>query len=194
MEHQKILHLLNKENNSTFVTRKQNIVNDQLNVNYDVGNEIICFTEVLKSDLCAFNDAYILVKVVFKNCAPFIKCITKIDGTTIDDAEDLVMPMYNVIEYSSHYSETTGSLVFYLKDEPTNFNADITSNKKVNSFEYKAKLLGSTGADGNNGILKNATIAVPLKYLSNFWRSLRMSLINCKIEWKFKWITPNVID
>ena len=89
MEHQKILHLLNKENNSTFVTRKQNIVNDQLNANYDVGNEIICFTEVLKSNLCAFNDAYILVKAAFKNCAPFIKCITKIDGTTIDDAEDL---------------------------------------------------------------------------------------------------------
>ena len=189
------------------MTRKWNIVSDQSNGNYDVGNEIVYKTEVLKSNLCDNNDAYILVRsdivttahnnptfVAFKNCAPFIKCITKIDGTTIDDAEDLVMPMYNVIEYSSHYSETTGSLVFYLKDEPTNFNADITSNKKVNSFEYKAKLLGSTGADGNNGILKNATIAVPLKYLSNFWRSLRMSLINCKIEWKFKWITPNVID
>ena len=66
-------------------------------------------------------------QVAFKNCAPLTNCITKIDGTTIDDTEDLdlVMPMYNLIEYSSNYSETTETLGFYSKDEATNFNADI---------------------------------------------------------------------
>ena len=65
-------------------------------------------------------------KVAFKNSTTFTKCITKIDGTTIDDTEDLdlVMPIYNLIQYSSNYSETTGSLWFYSKDETTNFNAD----------------------------------------------------------------------
>ena len=82
-------------------------------------------TEVLKSNLCDYNDAYILVSgdiittannhatsIAFKNCAPFTKCITKIDRATTDDAEaiDLVMPMYNLVEYSSNHSDTTGSL------------------------------------------------------------------------------------
>ena len=126
MEHQKILHLLNDANDYKFTTRKWNIVNDHLNANYGIGNEIIYHAEVLKSNLCDYNDAYILVRmdiivtvapatqVAFKNCAPFTKCITiiKVDGTTIDDAEDLdlVMRMYNLIEYSSNYYETTESL------------------------------------------------------------------------------------
>ena len=115
-------------------------------------------TEILKSNLFDYNDAYILVggditiagrnivtEVVFKNCAPFTKYITKIDETTIDDAEnlDLVMPMYNLIEYSSNYYETTGSLWFYSKDEAANFDADIVdNNNNFESFNYKAKLLG----------------------------------------------------
>ena len=204
MEHQKILNSLNEASDSKFVTRKWNIFNDQSNANYDAGNEIIYNTEVLKSNLCDYNDAYILVrgditvtaagvtKVAFKNCAPFTKCITKIDGTTIDDAEDLdlVMPMYNLIEYSSNYSETTGSLWFYSKDEATDFNADIVNDNNFKSFKYKAKLLGNAvvqADNADNGVLKNATIAVPLKYLSNFWRSLEMPLINCKVELKLKW-------
>ena len=78
--------------------------------------------------------------------------------------------MYNLMEYSSNYSETTGSLWFYSKDEATNLNADIANN---NNFKYlrlnfKDTLLGNTKADGNNGILKNTAIAMPLKYLSNF--------------------------
>ena len=111
MEHQKILNLLNEANGSRFVTRKWNTVNDQSNANYDVGNEIIYNTEVSKSNLCDYNDAYILVRVntniighqltqlAFESCAPFTKSITKFDGTTIDDIKDLdlVMPMYNVI-------------------------------------------------------------------------------------------------
>ena len=107
------------------MTRKWNFVNDQLNANYDAGNEINYDTEVLKSNLCDYKDAYILVTgdivttannnptpVAFKNCATFTKCIIKIDGTKTDNAEDLdlVMLMYNLIEYSSNYSETTGIL------------------------------------------------------------------------------------
>ena len=105
---------------------------------------------------------------------------TKIDGTTIDEAEDLdlVMPMYNLIEYSSIYSETTGSLWFYSKDEATDFNADIANTYDFNSFKYKAELLGNTLAQPNTNnakaIVRNAAIAVPLKYLSNFWRLSRI--------------------
>ena len=93
--------------NSKFATRKWNIVNDNPKSNYGVGNEITYNIEVLKSNLCDYNDVYILVngdiifraagaaQVAFKNGAPFTKCITKIDETTIDDVEnlDLVMPM-----------------------------------------------------------------------------------------------------
>ena len=154
MEHQKILHLLNEANDSIFVTRKWSIVNDLSNSNYDVGNEIIYNKEVLRSNLCDYNDAYILVRgnialighqvtqVTFKNCARFTKCIPKIDGTTIDDAEDLhlVMPMYNLIEFNSNYSETTGSLWFYSKDEATSFNSDIANTNNFKSFMHKTKL------------------------------------------------------
>ena len=111
-------------NDSKFVTRKWNIVNDNSKTKYHVGNQITYNTEVLKSNLCDYNDPYILVRgnisvtpapetqVAFTNCAPFTKGITKIDWTTIDDAKDLdlVMPMYNLTEYSPNYSETTGSL------------------------------------------------------------------------------------
>ena len=129
MEHQKILNLLNEANDSKFVTRKWNIVNDNSKTNYDVGNEIICNTEVLKSNLCDYNDAYILVRVnitiighqvtqvAFKNCAPFIKCIKKIDGATIDDAEDLdiIMSTYNLIELDQIILKRQESFGFLLK-------------------------------------------------------------------------------
>ena len=100
MGQQKILNLLNKANDSKFVTRKRNIVNDSSNSNYDATNEINYNTEILKYNLCDYNDAYILVRgaiiviaalatqITFKNCAPFTKCITKINETIIDDAED----------------------------------------------------------------------------------------------------------
>ena len=111
MEHQKILNLLNDANDSKFMARKWNIVNDNSKANYNVGNEIICHTEVLKSNLWDRNNAYILVggditiiedqvtQVAFKNCVPFTKCITKTDETTIGDVEnlDLVTPIYNLI-------------------------------------------------------------------------------------------------
>ena len=77
------------------------------------------------------------------------------------------MPMYNLLKNSSNYSDTTGSLRFYSKDEATNFNVDIEDNVNFKSFVYKVKLVGETEAqptpNNNNGILKNAAIAVPLK-------------------------------
>ena len=108
------------------MARNWNMVYDNSKANYDVGNEIIYIMEVLKSNLCDQNDAYILVRggititghqvtqVAFKKCAPFTKCITKIDETTIDGAENLnlVMLMCILIEYSSNYSETTGQEVY----------------------------------------------------------------------------------
>ena len=204
MEHQKILSLLNEANDSIFVTRKWNIVTDDSKANCHVGNEINCNTEVLKSNIYDYNDAYILVRgditateapetqVAFKNWAQFTKCITGIYETTVDNAEnlDLVISMYNLIEYSSNYSETTGSLWFYSKDEATDFNAVIANNNSFKSFEYKTKLLGNTVTqpDPNDasGILKNSAIAVPLKYLSNFQRLREIPLINCKVELKLR--------
>ena len=154
MKHQKILNLLNEANDSKFVTRKWNIVNDNSKSNYDATNEITYNIEILKSNLCDYKHVYILVRddstpiaapvtqVSFRNCAPFAKCITKIDETTIDDAVnlDLFIPMYKLIEYSSNYSETTRSLWFYSKDEATNFNVDIVNDNNFKSYKYKAKL------------------------------------------------------
>ena len=105
MEHKKIKKLLNEPNISKFVTRKWNMVNDKSDANHDLGYEIICNTEVLKSNLCDYNNAYILVKgditvtavsatqVSFKNSASFTKCITKLGGATIDNAEHLDLAM-----------------------------------------------------------------------------------------------------
>ena len=139
----KILKLLNEANDSKSKT------------NYCIGNEIIYNTKVLKSNLRDYNDVIILgrgnititgdqvTQVALKNCAPFTNCITKINRTTIDDAKDLdlVMPMYILIEYSSNYSETAGSLWFYSKDEAIGFNADIANTNNFKSLMYKAKLL-----------------------------------------------------
>ena len=116
----------------------------------------------------------------------------KNNKTTINNAEDidLVVLMYSLIEYSSNYSETIGSLWFYFKDQATDFKANISVTDNFKSLKYKAKLLGNKeDRDYNaaNGILKNAIIAVSLKYLSNFWRSIEMPLINCKVELKFRW-------
>ena len=180
MKHQKALNLLNEANDSKFVTRKWDIVSNNSKVNYNAGIKL-SIVIINNNYFCDYNDAYILARrditvrsapatqVAFTNCAPFTKCITKIDETTIGAVEDLdlVMPMNNSIEYSSNYSETTGSLWFYSKDEGTNFNADIANNNNFKSFEYKAKLLGNTAAqpapNAANGILKKYNNCCPIK-------------------------------
>ena len=164
---------------------------------------------MLRSNLCNFWDAYILVKetiaitgtgadaaarqadkrdkdVTFKNCAPFTKCISRINNTDIDTAQDLdiVMPMYNLIEYSDNYSKKLGSLWKYHKDNPNDNIAD------SESFKSKIKVTGKPPADGNT---KDVETIVPLKYLSNFWRTLEMPLINCEVNLIFTWSRDCVV-
>ena len=159
---------------------------------------------MLRSSLCDYSDAYILVKgnitvnntaadgaaanntnkkVIFKNCAPFTNCISKINNTQIDNAEyiDIVMPMYNLIEYSDNYSKTCGSLWQYCKEIPAVNNAgkivDFNAANATDSFNFKTKITGQT--DNNRRI--DIQLMVPLKYLSNSWRTLKMPLINCEV-------------
>ena len=99
--------------------------------------------------------------------------------------------MYNLIEYSDNYADSSGSLYQFKRDEFPMIGAGNPNNVALDnsaSFKYKASLLGkATDADGNDRSLKNTKIDVPLKYLSNFLRSLEMSLINCKIHLELNW-------
>ena len=128
--------------------------------------------------------------LVFKNCAPFGKFGTEINETFVDETDfiNITMPMYNLIEYSDNYSDTSGSLWQFKRDEITN-NADV-SNDNTPSFKYKASFTGNIEA---NGTKNGAKIAVPLKYLSNFWRALEMPLINCKLDFSLSWIENCVL-
>ena len=196
-----------------FVTKKWIEVYDQSEKNYNTNKEIRIKTPMLRSDLCDFSDACIVVKgditvtnpnnakrnkaVAFKNNAPFINCISKINGVKIDNAEDLdvVMPMYNLLEYSKNYKKTTGSLWNYYRDQPSN---PLSTNSK--SFKYKTSITGNTynvdDDDNNydpNKVGKNeAEIVILLKYFSNFWRSLNIPLINCEVEIIVTW-TKNCV-
>ena len=166
-------------------------------------NQIRFKTPILRSDLCDYSDAYIVVKgkitvtnpdnnaydkkSAFKNNAPFISCISKINNTLTDNAEDLdiVMPMYNLLKYIKNYRKTTGSLLNYYRNEANsvaeeNINYSI---KDSESFDYKTSITGKL--DGNNVENDDIEIVVPLKYLSNFWRILDMPLINCEISFDF---------
>ena len=120
-------------------------------------------------------------QVVFKNCAPFKRCRTEINDTFVDEADfiNIAMLMYNLIEYNDNYSDTSRSLLGFKRDEVAN-NADVTNDDNAPSFNYKANLITNTEADG--------TKAVPLRCLSNFWRSLEVPLINCNVELSLKWI------
>ena len=129
-------------------------------------------------------------KVIFKNCALFTNCISKINKTQRDNAEyiDIVMPMYNLIEYSDNYSQTSGSLWQYCKEIPTVNNAgniiDFTATNTTDSLKFKAKITGQTNNDGR---IDDVEITVPLKYLSHFRRTLEMPLINCEVKLLFYW-------
>ena len=143
-------------------------------------------------------------KVIFKNCAPFTNCICKINNTQIDNAEyiDIVMPMHNLIEYSDNYSKTSGSLFQYCKDVPAvddnddNAIVNFDGTNKTDSFKFKTKVTGKTTANNNDGNIAgrlDVEIMVPLKYLSNFWRTPEMPLINCEIELILTWSRNCVI-
>ena len=142
-------------------------------------------------------------KLTFKNNAAFRSCISKINSTFIDNAEglDIVMLIYNLLEYSDNYSKTSGSLWNYYRDkinDSANKNND-ANNYKINnnktttskSYEYKTKIRGRTPNDNN---ILEAEVVVPLKYLSNFWRSLDLHLINCEIELDLSWSRDCIIS
>ena len=175
MEYQKIANLIDDDASnqpSKFRTRNLVEINDESRGAYNVNSQIKFKTAMLKSNLCDYSDAYILVKgtisvnntaaqgaaanntnkkVIFKNCAPFTNCISEINNTHIDNAKDIdiVMPMYNLIEYSDNYAKTTGSLWQYCNDIPAlDANNEITNfieDNLTDSFKFKAKIIGETG-------------------------------------------------
>ena len=210
MEYQKIANLIDDTSNqpSRFIRRNWVEINDESRAAYNVNCQIKFKTTMLQSSLCDYSDAYILVKgtisvnntaaddaavnntnkkVIFKNCAPFTNCISEIKDI------DIAMPMYNLIEYSDNYAKTTGRLWQYCKDIPSqNYNNAIiifAENNLTDSFNFKAKIKGQTG----NGGTKDVEIMVPLKYLSNFWRTLEMPLINCEVNLILTWSSTRVL-
>ena len=218
MEYQKIANLIDDTSNqpSKFRTKNWVEINDESRGAYNVNSQIKFKTTMLKSSLCDYSDAYILVKgtisvsntaaagpavnnddikVIFKNCAPFTNCISEINNTQIDNAKDIdiVMPMYNLIEYSDNYAKTTGSLWQYCNDIPTRNNNNQLVNFAINnltdSLNFKVKFTGQTDDDGT----KDVEIMVSLKYLSNFWRTLEMPLINCEVNFILTWSSTCVL-
>ena len=240
MEYDKINNLLLSEDNeseklSKFVTREYVRVNILSNT-YNKNKSIRFKTPMLRSNLCDYSDAYILVKgtitvtapgvnngannirdkrnspLILKNNAPFASCITRINGELIEDADDLdiVMSMYNLLDYSKNCSKTIGSLYNYYRDELSD-DADDNNfdNIKVvnsNTFKYKNEITGNTydvdaripNPDGAGqidnpvyNVNKNGTqeveLAIPLKYLGNFWKALNIPLISCEVSLELKW-------
>ena len=192
-------------------------------------------TSILRSDLFGFSNACIVVKgkitvsddekdreemnrqVILKNSAPFISCISKINGALAENAEDLeiVMPMYNLLPYSKNYSKTSASLWSYYRDELTDeTNNNNGPNKNVinsKSFKYKTSITGSTynvprritdddgnpvnnsNYDQNKRGIREVEVAVPLKHLGNFGNSLNIPLINCEMSLALSWSENCVI-
>ena len=190
---------------------------------------------MLKYDLCDFSDAYIVVKgiatvsaderdrnemnrqVILKNNGPFISCISKINDVLVENAEDvnIVMPMYNLLEYSKNYSKTSAFLWNYYRDELTDETNDNNGPNKYlinsKSFKYKKSITGSTynvpgritdddgnpannpNYDQNKRGTKEIEIAVPLKHLGNFWNSLNTLLVNCEMSLNLRWSETCVI-
>ena len=230
MEYDKINNLLLSEDNemseqlSKFVTREYVRVNGLSNT-YNENKSIRFKTPMLRSNLCDYSDAYILVKgtitvtapganngannirdkknrpLILKNNAPFVSCITRINGELIEDADDLdiAIPMYNLLEYSKNYRKTIGSLHNYYRDELTNDGNDNNFDNRnvVNSeaFKYKNKITGNTynvdaGAqvyDINKNGTQKIELAILLRYLGNFWRVVNIPLISCEVFLELKW-------
>ena len=209
MENQKIISLLDKID-----TDSKHFATDENNTNYGVNKDTGAnnpdttkyYTRVLKPNLCDYAEAYILVdgtiraadavnstRLALKSCTPFTKCNLEINDEHVDTAEnlDIVMLMYNLIEYSDNYQDSSATLYQYKRDEPPEGDAvaDLTANNS-DSLKYKIKFLGNvTEVAGDAGGVRrlNVKVVVPLKYLSNFFRSLEMPLINCKIQLNLIW-------
>ena len=195
MKTQKISNLLISFKNefSKFATKKWYVIDSETKGNYSHEDPIKCWTGSLESSLCDPSDAYVLVtgniavagaddntKVAFEILALFRKCRTEINDTFINEPKYLnnAMSMYNLIECSNNYSDISGSLWQFKRDE-REVNVDLTvDNQHIpynSSFKYKSSLITD-----KNGV----KIAVPLKCLRNFWRLLEMLLI---IKLSFHW-------
>ena len=193
MEYQKIINLLDDTTNqpSKFRTRNWVEINDESKGRYD-NSDISFKTSIIRSSLWDYSDACILIKgtitvpntvaagaavndtnkkVIFKNCTPFTDCITEINNTQTDEKFHVVMPMYNLIEYSDAYSKTLASLWQYYRDEPVLDNngniIDFPDDNNSVSFKFKPKITGQTG----NGSTNDGEIILHLK------RTLEMLLI-----------------
>ena len=185
MENQKIINLLNKDDTDSkhFATKRWYIINDENNTNYEVNKDtgkdnpdtIKYDTRVLKPNLCDYAEAYILIdgkirqkgnasaantRLALKNCAPFTKCNLEINDEHVDTAEnlDIVMPMYNLIEYSDNYQDSSATLYQYKRNEPPGDIANNLATNNSSSFKYKVNLLGDLvtvidAADANNNVL-----------------------------------------
>ena len=198
MEYQNIINLLGNipDQVPRFVTKKWVEIYDESGKTYNVNKEIRFKTPMLRSDLWDYNDAYIVgtgkITVnnphnnaydkifALKNNAPFYSGLTKINGKFIDFSDDLnvVMPLYSLLHYSKSYRKTSGSLFNCYKDEPNsgynNNNRDRIhySIKDSESFNYKTSITDIL--ENNEDELENIKVVVPLKYLSKFWRALRI--------------------
>ena len=240
MEHDKINNLLLSEDNESEVSKanRANEMSEQLSKfvtreyvevkslsNTYNGSKSIRFKKpMLRSNLCDYSDAYIIVKgtitvttpgvnnnannirdkrnrpLILKNNAPFVSCITRINGELIEDADDLdiAMSIHYLLEYSKNYRKTIGSLYNYYRDELSNDDNDNFVNINVvnsEAFKYKNKIIGNTynvdAADQGYDVSKNGTqkieLAISLKYLGNFWRALNIPIINCEVSLELKW-------
>ena len=189
MENQKIINLLDKIDTDSkhFATKKWYIINDENNTNYGVNkytgahnpDTIKYDTRVLKPNLCDYAEAYILVdgtirgtvgnnntRLALKNCVPFTKFNLEINDEHVDTAEnfDIIMPMYNLIEYPDNYQDSSATLYQYKRDELPEANAinDLTTDTS-SFFKYKSKLLGNPDLDGNIA-KRNVKVVVPLTF------------------------------
>ena len=192
--------------------QKWYVIDSDAKGNYSKVHPIKFLTNSLESSLYDYSDAYILVtgnitvkrrnaadtddvalgaitQAVSKICSPFKNCRTEINNTFVDNADfiNITMPMHNLIEYSDNYSDTSSSL--WEIDKIDN-NANVTNDNNAPSFKYKASIIGNTKSNGTKNGVK---IAAPLKYLSNFGRSLEVPLINCKIKLSLNWIKNCVL-
>ena len=188
MEYRKITNFLdNTQNQSTkFGTKDSVEIDGDVHGTYNTNSQTEFKNLMFRSSLCDSSDTYILVKgtilvtntvtaaapnnrnkkVIFKNCAPFDNCIVKINNTEIDYAKDIdvVMPLYNLIEYSSNYSKTSGSLWQYYRHEPfigDDRNITDIPDLDTTSINYKQKVAGQTGNNGR----KDVQILVPLRLM-----------------------------
>ena len=201
-------HIIDEYNNksnqlSKFRTKYWIEINDQSRGVHNANSDIRFQNTILRCSLCDYSDTYRLVKeritttgevndaaarqahernkgLIFKNLDPFINCKSEINNAETDNAKDIdiVMPMYNLIEYNDNYSKTSASLWQYFKDQPNDNLAD------AESFKSKVKITGNTPVDGNG---KDVEIIVPLKYSSNFWITRQMLLINCEVSLSLTW-------